>query len=188
VYNLTDFLESHPRRGRSYPGKSWYENEINIVRIKEVGRKDEGGGGGRGEEEERPLSDHLSEVFERICLLIVYFLLSLPSPIFLLGKDATKVFEVIHPKDIVNTLPKGMYLGDLDLATIGLVKEEEEKKEKKEVVSPDAIPPVERISFSLFPSFLPLSSFFRAYLLKFHINYVLLFHLRSFFIIFSYNF
>jgi len=61
------------------------------------------------------------------------------------GKDATKVFEVIHPKDIVNTLPKGMFLGDLDPSTIGLVKVEEEKKEVKAVLSPDAKPPIEHM-------------------------------------------
>lgn len=33
------------------------------------------------------------------------------------GKDATKAFEPIHPKDILSTLPEGHFKGMLDLNT-----------------------------------------------------------------------
>lgn len=44
----------------------------------------------------------------------------------------------------MNTLPKEMHLGELDLSTVGSVKEEEEKKEEIKV-DPNATPPIERI-------------------------------------------
>eukprot|EP00026_Physarum_polycephalum_P005599 Phypoly_transcript_05634.p1 GENE.Phypoly_transcript_05634~~Phypoly_transcript_05634.p1 ORF type:complete len:510 (+),score=103.58 Phypoly_transcript_05634:350-1879(+) len=60
------------------------------------------------------------------------------------GKDATKVFEVIHPKDIVNTLPKGMYLGEIDPATL-VPEKDEEKKETRMVLAPGSKPPIEHM-------------------------------------------
>lgn len=61
------------------------------------------------------------------------------------GKDATKVFEVIHPKDIVNQLPAGMYLGEIDETTIVEEKEEDKKENKKMVLAPGAKPPIEHM-------------------------------------------
>jgi hypothetical protein len=56
------------------------------------------------------------------------------------------VFEVIHPKDIVNTLPQGMYKGEIDPATL-VPEKDEEKKEQRMVLAPGSKPPIERISY-----------------------------------------